>query len=653
MISISTTNLAYRIGTREILGEVSFALEEGDRLAIVGVNGSGKSTLLKMLCGEYTPDEGQVYLAKDKIIGMLHQDDAFNIISLDNIDSASSPVDNTVLGQMYAVFPELCRAEVRLEQLQQALDTTSPDDTAMLNQLSTEYTNLNNRYIRDGGLYYKSRCRSILVNLGFPEEVFDQPVTNMSGGQRTRLALARLLSREPDVLILDEPTNHLDTDTMLWLEGHLASYNPKKTVILVSHDRYFLDRVTNKTLDIENQRATLYKVPYSRYVSEKEAHRREMEKKYMLQQKEIARLEAYIEQQRRWNRERNIIAAESRQKAIDRMEKVEKPKAAPKSISFTLNSSGESGNEVAEAKGLTMGFGQNILFRDLSFLVKKHDRLFIYGSNGCGKSTLIKLLLGQLEPIAGTIEFGYNVTVGYYDQENQNLDEDSTVLDELWNAYPNLTQTEIRNTLALFQFRGDDIEKEVRVLSGGERARLTLAKLILSKMNLLILDEPTNHLDIESREALENALKSFDGTIITVSHDRYFMQQLATRFVDLGDNGRDFLGSYDEYMRWRENRAAEKENALSNFTPAETTQKEEYLERKKSNAEKRKIEKRKAEIAREIKKLEKELVDIDDLLFGEAATDYVRAAELTDRKTTVEDLLMQLYEEDEELAAEA
>lgn len=653
MISISTTNLAYRIGTREILGEVSFSLEEGDRLAIVGVNGSGKSTLLKMLCGEYTPDEGQVYLAKDKIIGMLHQDDAFNIISFDSPDSdISSPVDSSVLGQMYAVFPELCRAEVRLEQLQRALDSTDPADTAMLNQLSTEYTNLNNRYIRDGGLYYKSRCRSILNNLGFPDDVFDKPVTNMSGGQRTRLALARLLSREPDVLILDEPTNHLDTETMLWLEGHLASYNKNKTVILVSHDRYFLDRVTNKTLDIENQRATLYKVPYSQYVIEKEAHRKEMEKKYMLQQKEIARLEAYIEQQRRWNRERNIIAAESRQKAIDRMEKVEKPKDAPKAIRFTLNSSGESGNEVAEAKGLTMGFGQNLLFRDLSFLVKKHDRLFIYGPNGCGKSTLIKLLLGQLEPIAGTIEFGYNVTVGYYDQENQNLDEDSTVLDELWNAYPNLTQTEIRNTLALFQFRGEDIEKEVRVLSGGERARLTLAKLILSKMNLLILDEPTNHLDIESREALENALKSFDGTIITVSHDRYFMQQLATRFVDLGDGGRDFLGTYDEYMLWRENRAAERENALADFTPVETTQKEEYLERKKSNAEKRRIEKRKAEIAREIKKLEKELVDIDDLLFGEAATDYVRAAELTDRKTTVEDLLMQLYEEDEELSAE-
>lgn len=654
MISISTNNLAYRIGVKEILAEITFALEEGDHLGVVGVNGSGKSTLLRMLCGEYTPDEGAVYIAKDKSVGMLHQDDAFNIIDLAVTEEQReySPVDNTVLGQMYAVFPDLCKAEIRLAELQKLLDETPAEDEVMLNRLSTEYTNLNNRYIRDGGLHYKSRCRSIVANLGFGEEMWNAPVTQMSGGQRTRLALARLLSREPDILILDEPTNHLDTDTMLWLENHLASYNKSKTVILVSHDRLFLDRVTNKTLDIENQRAKLWGCGYSQYVVEKEAWRKEAEKKYNLQQKEIARLEAYIEQQRRWNRERNIIAAESREKAIARMEKVAKPKAPPKSISFTLNSSGESGNDVCEIKRLTMGFGANILFRDLSFLVKKHDRLFIWGPNGCGKSTLIKLLLGQLEPITGTIDFGYNVTVGYYDQENQNLDEDNTVLDELWNAYPNLTQTEIRNTLALFLFRGDDIEKEVRVLSGGERARLTLAKLILSRMNLLILDEPTNHLDIESREALENALSQFDGTIIAVSHDRYFTQKLATRFIDLGDGGRDFRGSYEDYQLWREGRKLDTAVETHNFKPVEQSQKEEYLERKKSQAEKRKLEKRRKDIEREVKKLESELVEIDDLLFGDAATDYIRAAELSDRKITVEDRLMQLYEEDEAVAAE-
>ena len=645
MISISTRSLAYRIGTRDILTDVTFSLEEGDRLAVVGVNGSGKSTLLRMLCGEYTPDEGEVYIAKEKVIGMLHQDDAFNVLSL---DSANTIVDETVLGQIYAIFPDLCRAEMKLADLQRQLDEAPSDDTALLSRLSSEYESVNTRYIDGGGLHYKSRCRSILKDLGFGEEMFDMPVSKCSGGQRTRLALARLLSREPDILILDEPTNHLDTETMEWLESHLASYNPKKTIILVSHDRLFLDRVTNKTLDIEHTVGKLYKCGYSQYVIEKEAYRREWEKKYEIQQKEIARLEAYIEQQRRWNRERNIIAAESREKAIARMEKIEKPKDLPKSIRFALSSSGESGNDVAYARKLTMGFGNNILFRDLNFLVKKHDRLFISGPNGCGKSTLIKLLLGQLEPISGEIEFGYNVTVGYYDQENQNLDENNTVLDELWNAYPNLTQTEIRNTLALFLFRGDDIEKEVSVLSGGERARLTLAKLILSKMNLLILDEPTNHLDIESREALENALLSFDGTIIAVSHDRYFTKRLATRFVDLGENGRDFLGTYDEYLLYKQNRAAEVEN-FAKYVPEESTQKEEYIERKKKGAEIRRIEKRKAEVAREIKKLEQQLIDIDDELFGDAASDYVRAAELTDLKTTTEDRLMQLYAEEEEL----
>ena len=654
MISISTNNLAYRVGDREILGNISFSLEEGDRLAIVGVNGSGKSTLLKMIAGDYAPDEGEIYIAKNKIVGMLHQDDAFNIVDADGRaipedipqDDSLSPVDRTVFGQMVAVFPDLCRAEVRLAELQSSLDSLAESaDAETVTRLSAEYEATNARFIRDGGLYYKSRCRSILANLGFGEETWGRSVTTLSGGQRTRLALARLLSREPDILILDEPTNHLDLDTMLWLEGHLAAYPKSKTVLLVSHDRLFLDRVTNKTLDIEHGRAKLYKAKYSDYAERKKKDRVEAEKKYELQQREIARQEAYIEQQRRWGRERNIIAAESREKALARMEKLEKPKALPKSIRFTLTSSGESGNEVAEAKGLTMGFGANILFKNLSFLVKKHDRLFIWGPNGCGKSTLIKLLLGQLEPLSGTIEFGYNVTVGYYDQENQNLDEENTVLDEPWNAYPTLTETEIRNTLALFLFRGQDIEKEVRVLSGGERTRLTLAKLILSKMNLLILDEPTNHLDIESREALENALKAFDGTIIAVSHDRYFTRQLATRFVDLGDGGRDFRGGYDDYMAWREARGDDLPAVLN--ATVESAPKDEYAERKRSNAERRKLEKRKAEIAREIAKLEKRIADIDDLLFGEAATDYIRAAELTDEKTVAEDRLMQLYEEEE------
>ncbi len=647
MISISASGISYRIGTRTILEDITFALEEGDRLGIVGVNGSGKSTLLKLLTDEYTPDEGTVTIGKNKIVGMLHQDDAFRILRTGD----DSPLDETVLGQMYAIFPELCRAEERLAVLQKALEeAANGSDPVYLDQLSTEFTNLNNRFIADGGLYYKSRCQSILAKLGFGEEYRNLPVSSLSGGQRTRLALARLLSREPDILLLDEPTNHLDTETMLWLEDHLANY--KKTVLVISHDRLFLDRVTNKTFEIEHTRGRLYKCSYSGFVEEKEKWRREQEKRYQNQQKEIARLEAYIAQQRAWNRERNIIAAESREKAIARMEKVERPKNLPKSIRFSLQSSGESGNDVLEVKSLTMGFGQNILFRDLSFLVKKHDRLFISGPNGCRKSTLIKLLLGQLEAMAGEIEFGYNVTIGYYDQENQNLSEDNTVLDELWDAYPNLTQTEIRNTLALFRFQGEDIEKEVRVLSGGERARLTLAKLILSKMNLLILDEPTNHLDIGSREALENALSAFDGTIIAVSHDRYFTRKLANRFIDLAASpGRpaDFHGTYDEYVQLGGQPGEESAAVKEAKEEEKLSQKDAYLQRKQETARIRQMERRLSAVEKEIGQLESELVDIEDALYGEAATDYHKAAELSDRKITVEDRLMQLYEEQEEL----
>lgn len=643
MIAICASGLSYRIGTRDILDNITFSLEEGDHLGIVGVNGSGKSTLMKLLTGEYAADEGTVTIGKNKTVGMLHQDDAFRVLSIDG-----APGDETVLGQMYAIFPELCRMEKRLAELQTNLESGGSEEEVA--QWTREFTSMNNRFIADGGLYYKSRCQSLLSKLGFGEEYHTLPVSSLSGGQRTRLALARLLSREPDILLLDEPTNHLDTDTMSWLEEHLSAY--KKTFLVISHDRYFLDRVTNKTLEIEHTHARLYKCSYTQYVTEKEKWRREQLKRYEDQQKEIARQEAYIAQQRAWNRERNIIAAESREKALARMEKIERPANLPKNIRFTLQNSGESGNDVLSVKGLTMGFGTNILFRDLSFLIKKRDRVFFAGPNGCGKSTLIKLLLGQLEPLAGEIEFGYNVTIGYYDQENQNLTDDNTVIDELWNAYPHLTQTEIRNTLALFRFVGEDIEKEVRILSGGERARLTLAKLILSKMNVLILDEPTNHLDIGSREALEDALTQFDGTILAVSHDRYFTRKLATRFIDLAagpGQSRDFHGTYDEYIAQGGRPGEESDAAREQKADEALTQKEEYLRRKQETARLRQAQRRAVTIKKEIAVLETEICDIDDALFGEAATDYHKAAELSDRKTTAEDRLMQLYEEEESL----
>lgn len=634
---LSLSGVAYGYGTVSILRGVTFHVEEGDRIGVVGVNGSGKTTLLSLISGDLAPDEGTVSVRGDKTVGILRQNDTFN---------TDSSVPDTVLDQMYATFPHLLKQEKRLREIESSL--SSETDSLKIEKLSAEFSSLNAKFIDGGGLYFRSRCKSMLKGLGFGEEYHSLPISSLSGGQRTRLALARILASEPDIMLLDEPTNHLDTDTLLWLEDHLSAY--KKSLLVVSHDRYFLDRVTNGTLDVENGSVTMYGVPYSGFVEEKKKNRESYRKKYELQQKEIARLEAFIENQRRWNRERNIIAAESRMKAIDRMEKLERPAADPKKISFSIDSPGSSGNDVLEVRELTMGFPEKMLFENLSFLLKKGDRMFISGPNGCGKSTLLRILMGELEPLSGTVVTGYNVKVGYYSQDNQGLDPESTVLEEIWSAYPGLTQTKIRDTLAQFLFRGEDVEKKVSVLSGGERARLTLAKLILSKINLLILDEPTNHLDIDSREALEEALTGFDGTLICVSHDRYFVRRLATRFILLRDGAwRDVISTYDRLtendLLSGEVKKSGEENA------AASDRKSEYLARKQETQALRRAARRLEAVETEAAKLEAEIVAIDDELYGEAAADYLRACELTDKKTVAEDRLMQLYGEEDELRA--
>lgn len=637
MISISVSDLSYKIGEKVILDSVSFSLDAGDRLGIVGVNGAGKSTLLGMITSRLTPTEGSVYIAKNYRVGVLEQN------SLSDSALFADGGEETVLDRMYDAFGELRSIEARLAVLQEKLDTASG---AELESAASEFSSLNARFTEGGGLYYKSKCKSILIHLGFPESMHSQPISSLSGGERTRLLLAQLLASEPELLILDEPTNHLDTDTMAWLEEHLSSY--PKTVIVVSHDRFFLDRVTNKTLDIENRRATLYKCPYSAFAEQKKQDYRAKMKKYELQQKEIARQEAIIEQQRRFNREKNFIKAESRMKALERMEKVERPDDAPKGIGFSFRAGIESGNDVLSVKELSMGFGQNTLFSGISFDVKKHERVFILGPNGCGKSTLVKILCGLMRQKSGRVDFGYNVELGYYDQENQNLTDTKTVLDELWDAYPTMAERDIRSVLAQFLFRAEDVSKSVSVLSGGERARLTLAKLMFRKMNLLILDEPTNHLDISSREALEDALAGYDGTLIAVSHDRYFIDKLATRIITISPDGAvDFRGTYREYEQKKRAAAEGAAEVPAAAKEIISSAKDEYLERKKNAAEERKYRKHVENVRAEIAALEKELVEISDELFGEAAYDYMRAAELEDRRITAEDRLMQLYEEEE------
>ena len=645
MTAISVNDLSFAFGTNVILDKISFSLDEKDKLGIIGVNGCGKSTLMKLILGELEPSDGDIFISKGKTVGFLRQDGAFEI---------SESFGRSALEQMYSAFPDLIEQEKRLATLEVELSACDPDaEPERHARLTAAYTDTNARFTEGGGLEYKGRCRSLLSHMGYTDAAMELDIALLSGGQRTRLALARQLVREPDIFLLDEPTNHLDIETLSWFESFLASY--KKCVIVISHDRYFLDRVTNKTLALEYGRAKLYAGGYTASMEQRRIDREIAEKHYREQQKEIARQEAYIAKQRQWNRERNIIAAESRLKLLAKMEKLEKPKDAPKGIKIRFSEALSSGNEVLRARDLAMGFGEKKLFEKVNFLIQKNERVFIVGPNGCGKSTLMKLVLGQLSPTAGYIEAGYNVEIGYYDQENQNLDFGNTVLEELWSTYPTLPEAEIRRTLASFRFLYEDTEKLVGQLSGGERVRLTLAKLMLSKVNVLLLDEPTNHLDINSREALEEALRGFGGTIVTVSHDRYLIDKLATRVIEpvapaLGGGTYDCPilhegAAYAEFIAFREAHAKTDAGADEIKAPTVSAGKEAYLKNKQAAAEARKQEARRKKLTAEAQALEERIEEIDRELYGSAAADYVRAAELSEEKEQAEERLLEIYEE--------
>lgn len=622
MTILNSDNISLSFGDKIILENISFGLNEGDRLGIVGVNGAGKSSLIRILSGEYSATSGDFYIAKDKTIGVLSQD-------------AAPDGELPLIEEAYKAFPELIEAEKRLDALHAEASNGEAE--------AKRYADAIEKFTRDGGYEFRKRSAGVLKHLGFTEEDFSRTVSSLSGGQKTRLALACLLLRDPDIIVLDEPTNHLDIDALFWLEAKLKQSH--RTLIIISHDRYFLDAVTNKTLEIENGHARLYQGGYSEYVRKKETDREIQEHHYKNQQKEIARIEAYIEQQRRWNRERNIIAAESREKQLAKMERVAKPDALPESIRLRFTSSGESGEDALMLRHVTKGYGKP-LFRDVSLTVKKRERLILYGANGCGKSTLIKCISGKLCPDDGEIEYGAGIKTGYYDQENQQLDPNNTVLDELWNDYADMNLTDIRNALALFLFKGDDVSKKVGELSGGEKARLTFSKLILTRMNLLILDEPTNHLDINSREALEKALEDFDGTIVAVSHDRYFIKKLATRIVSFTegtDRLSDFKGGYDDFIAWKNANAEKGEN--NSVESGNTDAKEKFLASKQASAEQRKAEKRRKTLEENIEKTEKRLTEIDEEMNGPAASDAARLIELTNEKEQLEEKLLGYYEE--------
>lgn len=654
MLCISVNNLCLSFGDKTILDKVSFSLEENDRLGIIGVNGSGKTSLFKLITGEYEPTDGEIYISKGKTVGVVSQYTAFDNSETDGIDG-----DSSALEHMYLAFPELTEAENKLHELQSLFTKINNGSNGSndSHKYAEEYASLNEKFIRDGGLEFRSRCASILSKLGFSDTDAATPVKHLSGGQRTRLALAVKLCREPDILMLDEPTNHLDIETLGWLEGFLSQY--KKCIMVISHDRYFLDKITIKTLSIENHKARLYAGNYTKSMEQRRIDREIYEKHYKDQQKEIARQQAYIAQQRAWNRERNIIAAESRLKLLDKMEKLEAPESTERQIRMKFTSTTTSGNDVVNVRSLSMGFDGKKLFDNLNFLVKRNQRVVIIGANGCGKSTLIKLLMKKLSPLSGSIDYGYNVQIGYYDQENQNLCDKNTVLEELWSTYPTLPERQIRGALAWFNFFGDDVFKTVDVLSGGERARLTLSKLILSHMNLLILDEPTNHLDMNSREALEQALADFDGTVIAVSHDRYFIEKTATRIIEIKPNYSDLdmsdinisnIGkAYTEYREFADNRMQSSKPCTAHKTDTMTDSKEQYLKQKQDASEARKRVSKINRLQKEMDALETQLTQTEEKMNGEAATDYKLLSELDIQKNQIESRLLEIYEELDDL----
>ena len=624
MICVNCDRISLSFGIKDVLNDISFTVQEGNKVGIVGVNGAGKSTLFKIIAGVTEPDSGNVYTAKGFSIGYLSQHCDFNS-------------EKTLYEEMLGAFTDLISMENRLAELQNLADSGDIDASASL-------ASLHEKFVESGGLSYQNRAKGILRSLGFSDEFFDVKISSLSGGQKTRVALARILLSDPDIIMLDEPTNHLDISSITWLEKHLQ--NSKKTLLLISHDRYFLCAVTNKTLEIENQHAKMYNGNYDYYVAEKKREREIQEHQYKSQQKEIARIEAYIEQQRRWNRERNIIAAESREKQLAKMERINAPEKLPENIRFTFTEAEESGNDVLSVRKMSKSYPGKKLFSDLSFEVKKRDRLLIIGENGSGKSTLLKILNRSAVPDSGVYEYGYNVHIGYYDQENQNLHDNLTVIDELWNTYPNMTQTEIRSTLALFLFKGDDIFKEISVLSGGEKARLTLCKLILSKVNLLILDEPTNHLDILSREVLENAIERFDGTIIAVSHDRYFINKIATRLLDFkGGKVVDYIGTYKQYEAYLNNIETSESISVASQEKVMTSAKAQYLASKQEAQQKRKQENAIKRYMAELESIEKELADIEKEKESDAAFDHVRLSELYKRSEELEERMLFIYEE--------
>lgn len=531
---LSCNNISKSFGTDVIIKSCSFNIEDHEKAAIVGINGAGKSTLLKIITGIEPADTGLVTLAKDKTLGYLSQQQ--------NLNS-----DNTIYDELLSVKQYILDMEAQLRSIENQMK--SADDTA-LETLMKKYSDLNHEFELNNGYAYKSEITGVLKGLGFAEEDFTLNVNTLSGGQKTRVALGRLLLSKPDIILLDEPTNHLDMESISWLENYLLNYSG--AVLIVAHDRYFLDKIVSKIIELDNGNATVFSGNYTDYASKKAILRNMQLKEYLNQQREIKHQEEVITKLKQFNREKSIKRAESREKMLNKMEFVDKPEILNDKMDIKLEPNVISGNDVLTVDNLTKGFDGTVLFDNICFQIKRGERVALIGSNGTGKTTILKLINGIIPADSGSIYLGAKVNIGYYDQEHHVLDPDKTIFDEIRDAYPDLNNTQIRNTLAAFLFTNEDVFKYIKDLSGGERGRVSLAKLMLSNANFLILDEPTNHLDITSKEILENALNSYTGTVLFVSHDRYFINSTATRIIELANKTVvNYIGNYDYYLEKR------------------------------------------------------------------------------------------------------
>ncbi len=629
MAIVTVSGLAMDFGEQRLFDNMNFEVQKEDRIGLIGVNGCGKTTLFKLLTGELTQTDGTIVLHKDTTVGYMEQHVCRN-------------PDVSAYDEVLTVFADLMAYETELEQLHYQISTGSGD----LDRLVERQAFLHDEFTRRDGLTYRARARSALLGLGFDDEQMQLPVGALSGGQRAKLQLAKLLLGGADFLLLDEPTNHLDTHSVEWLEEYLI--NSGCAYIVISHDRYFLDQVTNRTFELENKKMTAYKGNYSAYLPQRDERRLTAQRVYDNTVKEINRLEGIIEQQRRWNREKNIKTAESKQKVVDKLTKgLEKPDASPRAMTLKLSVNEQSGEDVLEVQDLSLSFGDSQIFENVSLELHRGEKVFLLGPNGCGKTSLIKTLLGEYTARSGRIRYGVGVRTGYYDQIQRGMDSTKTVFDEIADHFPSMTNTEIRSTLARLLFKNDDVFKELSDLSGGERAKVLLTELMLSKANLLLLDEPTNHLDINSCEALQTALEEYEGTLLVVSHDRYLINSLADKILYLTPEGvEEFEGNYESFLQ-----------KFEPFRPkpvkeTEPTEKQtEYKNKKERDAQRRKHKARVVRLEQEIADQETLLSDLNDELNApENAADYEKTLELTNRLEQEQRQLDSMYEEWEELS---